>query len=445
MANLALTTIQQILDANGDPVAGAKVTFYESGTTTLKTAYSDSALTAPLSSPLVADANGWLPEAFFGAGAVKAVVTTAADAALYTVDPCITASDSATGADNISFSPTAEVPATNVQDAIELAAASAASGFTPYGLGVTGNSGLLAALDATNTASGAYRYDAASTGTFPTGFAASDTGIVEMWRETASSAMMMLYPDTSDKVFERRMNASAWGAWREVVTISHTNTVYLHGGAPTVLTSGTAATYNTPTNARMLVVELVGGGGGSGGCDGQGANTCANSAGGGAAGYVLKVITAPQATYTYTVGAAGAAGASGANNGGNGGDTTFAGGAVSLTAGGGVGGAGRTGIGGSNMFSGGAGGTATGGDVNTPGQNGGNSGVLGGDPTSIGNGGSGPWGAGGAASSNTGTPTAGSAGTGYGAGGGGGLALDDNANIAGAAGSAGCIRVWVFY
>jgi hypothetical protein len=32
-----------------------------------------------------------------------------------------------------------------------------------------------------------------------------------------------------------------------------------------------------------------------------------------------------------------------------------------------------------------------------------------------------------------------------GAGGGGGLALDDNANIAGAAGSAGCIRVWVFY
>ena len=48
----------------------------------------------------------------------------------------------------------------------------------------------------------------------------------------------------------------------------------------TYLTSGTAATYTTPTGVRALYVECVGGGGGGGGVDGQGAGTGAGAGGG---------------------------------------------------------------------------------------------------------------------------------------------------------------------
>lgn len=111
------------------------------------------------------------------------------------------------------------MPFTNVQAAIEGAAASAASGFNAFGLGVTGSVALLAGLDATNIASGQYRFDATTTGTYPTGVAAADTGAVVLVRETAGSAWMRLFHDTTDRVFERRMNASAWGAWREIVSV----------------------------------------------------------------------------------------------------------------------------------------------------------------------------------------------------------------------------------
>lgn len=56
------------------------------------------------------------------------------------------------------------------------------------------------------------------------------------------------------------------------------------------------------------------------GAGGGGAVTAGNAAGGGGAGeYVEIVITAPAATYTYTVGAVGAGGTAGTNAGGNGG------------------------------------------------------------------------------------------------------------------------------
>lgn len=55
-------------------------------------------------------------------------------------------------------------------------------------------------------------------------------------------------------------------------------------------------------------IANTGGGGGGGGCSAAGA---ASGAGGGSGGYCEKLITAPSATYTYTVGAAGTAGATG--------------------------------------------------------------------------------------------------------------------------------------
>jgi hypothetical protein len=114
----------------------------------------------------------------------------------------------------------------------------------------------------------------------------------------------------------------------------------------TYLTSGTAATYTTPTGVRALKVTVVGGGGGAGGVDGVGtASNNAYSNGGGGAGYAIAFIASAEASYTYTVGAGGTGGAAGNNAGAAGGTTEFknAGATVVISATGGGSGAGDTG------------------------------------------------------------------------------------------------------
>lgn len=198
-------------------LAGAKAYFYDAGTTNARTVYTDQTEAVAHPSPLVADANGMFAQAFTSGGTVKVVVTRSDDSTGYTLDPCEKVAAAGSGASQVSFSPTVALPFTDVQAAIEGAAASAASGFTPYGLGVSGSVSLIADMNATTTATGQYRFDNTATGTFPTGVAAADTGAVRIEREAAGSAWMWLYHDASDRTFFRRMNASAWGTWREVV------------------------------------------------------------------------------------------------------------------------------------------------------------------------------------------------------------------------------------
>lgn len=243
MAQLASNPVWQILDGNGDPVAGAKVTFYDTGTTTQQTVYSDEAQTIPHATPVEADANGVLPAVFTGATATKAIITDASDVTLYTVDPIPKSDSGNTGAANVSFAPTGPLPYDNVQDAIEGAVAVSGAGYTALGLGVTGNATLLADLDATTTASGAYRFDATTTGTFPTGVSASDTGVVVIWRETATAGRMWIYPDNAARGFERRL-ATTWQTWREVITVNQGGTdgdiIHRASGAWTRLAIGSA-------------------------------------------------------------------------------------------------------------------------------------------------------------------------------------------------------------
>lgn len=225
-------------------LSGAKAYFYDAGTTTPRTVYTDQTETVPHPSPLVADASGRWAQAFVSGGPVKVVVTQADDSTGYTLDPCEKVAAAGAGASQISFSPTVDLPFTNVQAAIEGAAASAASGFTPFGLGVTGSVELLANLDATNIATGQYRFDGTTTGTFPTGVSASDTGAVELIRETSGSAWMWLYHDTTDRLFVRRMSSSSWGTWREDITANIGATegdlIYRGASAWTRLAKGTA-------------------------------------------------------------------------------------------------------------------------------------------------------------------------------------------------------------
>ena len=84
-----------------------------------------------------------------------------------------------------------------------------------FGLGVTGNATLIANIDATDTASGVYRFSNTTTGTFPTGYTVT-SGAVEMWRQSSTIAWQWLY--TGGLTYLRRLNTT-WEAWREVVTV----------------------------------------------------------------------------------------------------------------------------------------------------------------------------------------------------------------------------------
>lgn len=217
MADLLDFAPVRVFTSNAAPGAGYVARFFQSGTTTPVTVYSDSALTTPLGTSVTANAEGKFPAVWSTGGAIKCTISTPAGAVVDTIDP-VQSITSGAAATNISFNPTVALPFTNVQTAIEGAAASAASGFTPFGLGVTGSVALLANIDAPNIASGQYRFDGTTAGTYPTGVAAADTGAISMIRETSGSGWMVLYHDTTDRTWFRRLNSSAWGAWRENLT-----------------------------------------------------------------------------------------------------------------------------------------------------------------------------------------------------------------------------------
>ncbi len=234
----------RVSDANGDPIPGALATFYIAGTNTL--APIKNAAGAALANPQTADAGGVFSQLVYADTALKVAVTTAAGAAVpgYPMDLAFRSAGTAAAASAISFTPTVALPYTNVQAAIEASAASAASGFQAFGLGVTGTNAALSDLDATGAGSGVYRFTASTTGTFPTGVVATDTGIVELWREDDGSARMFLMPDNSDRMFTRRMTASTWGAWREIIHVAQGaadgDIIYRASGAWSRLAKGAA-------------------------------------------------------------------------------------------------------------------------------------------------------------------------------------------------------------
>lgn len=120
MADQILTNPNRVVDGDGNPVSGARVYVYESGGTTPVVVEDASA--TPLAWPVVADSEGYIPRLYLptGTGAVK-IEAYDADGLLisgYPIDPAIHASDTATGAAAITFSPITGNAATDVQDAI---------------------------------------------------------------------------------------------------------------------------------------------------------------------------------------------------------------------------------------------------------------------------------------------------------------------------------------
>lgn len=81
---------QRILDSNGDPVSGAKLNFYLTGTTTRADTYTDSDLTTEHANPVIASAAGFVEPIYLDPTVTyKCVITTSNDVALPdgTTDP----------------------------------------------------------------------------------------------------------------------------------------------------------------------------------------------------------------------------------------------------------------------------------------------------------------------------------------------------------------------
>ncbi len=74
------------LDANGDPISGAKQFFYENGTTTLQAVYSDPDRTTPLTNPVVADSAGRFPQIFLNDKLYSIKLTDASYVTVKTLD-----------------------------------------------------------------------------------------------------------------------------------------------------------------------------------------------------------------------------------------------------------------------------------------------------------------------------------------------------------------------
>lgn len=110
----------QLAFSSGVIAGGAKAYFYETGTTTPVTVYSDAALTTPHADPLVANSAGEFAQVFYGGGtALKAVIKTSAGTTIATIDPVPLVTSTGSAANAISFSPVAGNSATEVQTAIE--------------------------------------------------------------------------------------------------------------------------------------------------------------------------------------------------------------------------------------------------------------------------------------------------------------------------------------
>lgn len=218
MADLLNFNVVRALDLDGYPVPGAQAWFYDSGTDDLRAVYADDGATVQHPSPIVADAEGIFPPVYvLGGSAIRAVVKDADGVMLtgYPQDPVSRVPASGSAASAIGFNPTADIPETNVQDAVERVQQNLIEPLVEYGLGVTGNATLLTNIDATNTPSGFYRYDGSTSGTFPSWAAAADGGIILVFRRTSSAGRMVII--SSGGVTGVRDFSPAWTSWKVIL------------------------------------------------------------------------------------------------------------------------------------------------------------------------------------------------------------------------------------
>lgn len=208
-----------------------------------------------------------------------------------------------------------------------------------------------------------------------------------------------------------------------------------------IFTTGAGSPYITPTGAKALYVEVLGGGGGGGGAS-AGLGEAAGGGGGAGGGFSAAYITDLQVSYNYVVGSGGSAGnALGTVAGGAGGSSSF--GTVVIATGGG-GGSGDPSGGTTPALprAGGSAGIGSAGDIKTNGTDGSPSARYSGTQIRGGTGGGSFY-----SGSNHGGGSGGDPGTSgtYGSGGGGGTSVNAGGNSLGGAGAQGLIVLTEYY
>lgn len=133
---VAAQLVYRALDANGDPVSGAKLYFFDAGTSTQRDVFTSSALSTTITQPVVADANGWFQAIYIDgtAGNYKDRLHNASNVALRDdldnisppVQGTVPVSQGGTGATTASAARTAlSVPSQAVHDALDTRVTSA--------------------------------------------------------------------------------------------------------------------------------------------------------------------------------------------------------------------------------------------------------------------------------------------------------------------------------
>lgn len=114
-------TPPQALDGNGDPIVGADIfRFFEAGTTAPLEVFAENDLTTSLGTSVDTNSYGFAPQVYFPLGkALKVRLHDAAGNLIRETDHAQFVGVDQSQAANIGFSPTEEIPETNLQDALE--------------------------------------------------------------------------------------------------------------------------------------------------------------------------------------------------------------------------------------------------------------------------------------------------------------------------------------
>lgn len=217
MSDLVLFQPVRAWDRNGVFSPGAKAYFYEPGTSTPRTVYTDDALSVAHPTPIVANARGVFAPVYTS-GSVDYLVRDADDVVLTAQTSAFLSSASGAAAGGTSFEPTSDIPVTNVQAAIERVQTNYEADFAALGLGITSSAPLLSSFDAANIPSGKiHRFDmAATTGTGASDWGGAETGVFVFYRENATSGIAIAASQDDGNLWSRQLASGAWSAWARV-------------------------------------------------------------------------------------------------------------------------------------------------------------------------------------------------------------------------------------